>query len=455
MIKSSSTLSTKNNNMPHDTLLHRDLQHVWHPCTQMKTFETHPPLIVHRAQGSYLYTDRGPIIDATSSWWCKSLGHGHPHILQAITQQMTHFEHVIGADTTYPLLVELSERLAKLSGLQHAFFASDGASAIEIAMKLALEATQKRGHPERNQFIALKNSYHGETLGALSVSDLDIYKKSYAGFGVTCHFLEAIPYVSNEHDPLWHDCSALWPSIEKTLDVMKPAICAIILEPIVQGAGGMRCYSADFLRRLAAWAAEHDRLVIADEIMTGLGRTGKWLACEHAGIRPQLLCLSKGLTGGTMPLSAVLVDHTLFDLFYDEGPGFIHSHTYSGHPLAVSAAVATLEIIESEAILQQSIELGTLLYGYFSDIAKETKRLTNVRNIGSIIAGDLVPHREISNIGAALHQEALQRGALLRPIGNTLYWLPPLNTAHHTIEALAEVTLHSMHAVYRSTTDRT
>ncbi len=348
-----------------NTLLTRDLQHVWHPCTQMKIFETYPPLIVHRAQGSYLYTDRGPIIDAISSWWCKSLGHGHPHLLEAISQQMMHFEHVMGADITYPLLITLAERLAELSGLQHAFFASDGASAVEIAMKLAIEATQKLGHPERNQFIALQNGYHGETLGALSVSDVGLYKKPYTGYGVTCHFLETIPYVAGEQDPLWHDCSDLWPSIEIALETMKPLACAIILEPIVQGAGGMRCYSADFLRRLAAWASDNDRLIIADEIMTGLGRTGKWLACDHAGIRPQIMCLSKGLTAGTMPLSAVLVDHTLFDLFYDEGPGFVHSHTYSGHPLAVSAAVATLEIIESEAILQQSVELGTLMYGYF------------------------------------------------------------------------------------------
>ncbi len=231
----------------HAQLIERDLKHIWHPCTQMKDLQQTPPLVVNHAKGSYLYTDQGPIIDALSSWWCKSLGHGHPTIIAAIKEQLDRFEHVISANTTHPLLVELGEKLAAISQKQHVFFASDGSSAVEIAMKLALHASQLKGSPRR-EFIALQHSYHGETLGTLSVSDLGIYKKPYKGYGVKCHFLQAIPYVSNNNEFLWHNADFHWPQIKLALEKIKNKTCALIVEPIIQGAGGMRCYSADFLK---------------------------------------------------------------------------------------------------------------------------------------------------------------------------------------------------------------
>ena len=436
--------------MKNDELLSQDLKHVWHPCTQMKDFERYPPLIVHRAQGSYLYTDRGPIIDAISSWWCKSLGHGFPAVIDAIKNQLNRFEHVIGADTTYPNIVELAEQLADISHLQHVFFASDGSSAVEIAMKLALHASQLQGYTTRKQFIALKNSYHGETLATLSISDLGLYKKPFADFGVQCHFLQAIPYVANQQDPLWHNCDREWSLIHQELETVKDNVCAIIIEPIVQGAGGMLCYSADFLRKLAAWAKLNNIYLIADEIMTGMGRTGKWLACNHAGIQPDMICLSKGLTAGSMPLSCVLIDNPIYTLFYHdaaEGKSFLHSHTYSGNPLAVSAALATIKTMRSEGINQQAEELGACMRQYFTEVATQTGKLSNIRSIGAIVAGDLEGH-ESQRYGYQIHQEALRRGALLRPIGNTLYWLPPLTTDDQTIEKLAEITRLSINAVY-------
>ena len=431
-------------------LLEQDLKHVWHPCTQMKDFEQSPPLIVQHAKGSYLYTDRGPIIDAISSWWCKSLGHGSPAVIGAISDQLTRFEHAIGANTTYPQIVELAEQLAHISGLQHTFFASDGSSAVEIAMKLALHGSQLQGYKTRNKFIALKNSYHGETLATLSVSDLGLYKKPYDFFGLSCHFLQQIPYVSNADDTLWHSCDEDWPTILKELDAAKEDVCAIIVEPIVQGAGGMRCYSADFLRKLSAWAKSNNIYLIADEIMTGLGRTGKWLATDHAGIKPDLICLSKGLTSGAMPLSCVLVDHSIYNLFYhdyEEGKSFLHSHTYSGNPLAVSAALATIKTMHSEGINQQAEDLGVCMRRYFSEVASQSGKISNVRSIGAIVAGDL-EHHDGKRLSHQLQQEALARGALLRPMGNTLYWLPPLTTDQQTIEKLAEITLNSIKAVY-------
>ena len=238
--------------------------------------------------------------------------------------------------------------------------------------------------------------------------------------------------------------------IQQELDAIKDDVCAVIIEPIVQGAGGMRCYSADFLRQLATWAKSNNIYLIADEIMTGLGRTGEWLACNHAGITPDLICLSKGLTSGTMPLSCVLIDHSIYSLFYHdakEGKSFLHSHTYSGHPLAVSAALATIKTMRTEHINQKAKQLGLFMRERIADIAIKTGKLSNIRSIGAIVAADLQTSN-IDRLGYRLHQEALRRGALLRPLGNTLYWLPPLTTEAHTIEQLAEITLNSIETVY-------
>lgn len=434
----------------YNELLQQDLKHVWHPCTQMKDFEQHPPLIVHEAKGSYLYTDRGPIVDAISSWWCKSLGHGFPAVTQAIKDQLNCFEHVIGANTTYPNIVELAELLSDISGLQHVFFASDGSSAVEIAMKLALHGAQRQGYTDRKHFISLQNGYHGETLGTLSISDLGLYKQPFVGLGPQCHFLQDIPYIANIEESLWHDCAPEWTRIEKQLDAVKSTVCAIVVEPIVQGAGGMRCYSADFLRQLAAWAKDNNVYLIADEIMTGLGRTGKWLACHHADVVPDMVCLSKGLTSGSLPLSCVMVNHSIYDLFYHDAAdqhSFLHSHTYSGNPLAVSAALATIKTMHANHINQQAEELGACIRRYFNAVATQSGRLTNIRSVGALVAGDL-QESNMPRIGYQIQQAALARGALLRPLGNTVYWLPPLNTDTQTIEKLAEITLHSIEDVY-------
>ena len=451
MIKSPALLSTKKNKMVNYTpLIQQDLKHVWHPCTQMKDFEQHPPLVIKRAKGSYLYTNQGPVIDAISSWWCKSLGHGHPAVLAAMKKQLSRFEHVIGANTTNPQIVALSETLAEKSGLQHVFFASDGSSAVEIAMKLALHASKIQGHTTRNRFMALKQSYHGETLGTLCVSDLGLYKEPYAAYQIPCHFIDPIPYVTGPSDPLWNNADLAWKAIEPQLIAAKKDVCALLIEPIVQGAGGMRCYSADFLNRLVRFAKANNIYVIADEIMTGIGRTGTFLASEHAHIQPDMICLSKGLTSGAMPLSAVLIDHPIYDLFYGDttqGNAFLHSHTYSGNPLAVSAALATLHTIDSEGILEQANALGDDMKRQFTAIAEHTGKLSNIRSIGAIVAGDLAPHHS-PRLGYRLQQDALKRGALLRPLGQTLYWLPPLTTDHKTIEKLSEITLHSIMAVY-------
>lgn len=432
-------------------MLQKDLNFIWHPCSQMKDFVDNPPLIIKSAYGSYLYTDRGPIIDATSSWWCKSLGHAHPVILAAIKAQLKSFEHVIMANTTHPALVELGETLATICQVQHSFFASDGSSAVEIALKIALHAALLQGYTHKTEFIALQNAYHGETMAALSVSDLGLYKQPYAAAcNLKCHFLQSIPYITDPNDLIWLNASEHWQVIFKQLEKFKKNACAIIIEPIIQGAGGMLCYSADFLQRLAQWAKQNNIYLIADEIMTGLGRTGKWLACEHASITPDIICLSKGLTAGTIALSCVLVQHELYSLFYDDyvkNKSFLHSHTYSGNALAVSAALATIKFMQEAGINEQATRLGLYMYKLMNQIASITGKLRNVRSIGAMVAADLPIVEQNPRIGYQVHLAALQQGALLRPLGNTIYWTPPLNTDYDVIDKLAEITLNSLQII--------
>lgn len=436
----------------HSNLIQRDLKHVWHPCMQMKDFEASPPFIVERAKGSYLYTDQGPLIDGISSWWCKSLGHGHPKVLEAIRTQLNRFEHVIGAHTTNDTLVMLAEKLSEITQKQHVFFASDGSCAVEIAIKLAIQAQQIKGHPERQQIITLENAYHGETIGALSISDLGVYKTPFSNWTKPNPKLINVPYVNDETDPLWSDCEPIWPDMVKQLNQFRETACAIMIEPIIQGAAGMRCYSADFLRRLSAYAKEHDIYLIADEIMTGLCRTGKWLASHHAQINPDMICLSKGLTSGSLPLSCTMIDHDIYELFYADvssGRSFLHSHTYSGNALAASAALATLQVMETENMNERAQMLGDTMRRHFIEVSTHSGQLGPIRSIGAIVAAELAPHPKMKRIGFALYQEALKQGALLRPIGHTLYWLPPLTTDEAIIGNLAEIALNSINNLYK------
>jgi len=425
---------------------------IFRPAAQMKDFESYQPLMVTSAHGAILETTQGPVIDAISSWWCKSLGHGHPNIKAAITQQLQRFDHVMGADCTYDLIEELGEKLFEHTGKSHVMFASDGASVVEIALKLALQTQKIKKQPQKNAFLSLKGAYHGETLGALSVTDLGKYKNAYTSIQSPCYFLEAIPYVSGINDPLWEDCESYWMLVESKLEYLKDSLAAIIVEPLVQGANSMQIYSKDFLKRLHDYAKAHDIIFIADEIMTSFGRLGEWLAQDIAEISADLICVAKGLTGGSLPLSAVLIDADIYKHFYDDyenGNNFLHSHTHSGNALAVAAAIATIKTLETMDVKNTVKTLNLTMQQAFHDIADKTQKLHNIRSLGAIIAADLSPHQAPSRLGFKLHQEALKRGALLRPIGNTLYWLPPLNIDNTTIGKLSEITLHSIKACYQ------
>ncbi len=429
-----------------------EFQHLWHPCTQMKDFETYAPLSIKSAQGSYIELHDGRrLIDAFSSWWCKSLGHGHPQLKAALQQQLEKFEHVLMADTTHNVIANLSEKLtALMPHLNRAFFASDGACAIEIAMKMSVQARQIAGETERCRFMALSHSYHGDTVGAMSVSDVGRFKKPFLSMLMDVEFIQKLPYVTGKEDLLWHDCAAYWPVIEAQLEPHAKHLTAILIEPILQGAGGMLIISQDFFKRLQQWARAHHIHIIADEITSGLGRTGLALASQHAGIEPDFVCLSKGLTSGWLPMSVTLTTENIYQLFYDDyasGKAFLHSHTYGGNALAASVALATLNVLEQENIYAKVAADENYLRQLMQEIADATGCLDNIRNLGAMVAADLVVSAQQPRVAYQIYQKAIELGAFMRPIGNTLYWLPPLNTSRETLQQLQTITLQAITAV--------
>lgn len=435
--------------------MQKNWQHHWHPCTQISDFETFPPLTVTHAQGSWLHTkEAGPLLDATSSWWCKHLGHRHPALVEAMQQQSQSVIHSLGANTTSTSTIELSRRLAQwLPGLNKVFYAGDGSCAVEIALKMALHAKQLLGQTQRRHVIKLAGAYHGETIMTMAVSDCASYKAPYAAWMCDTHTIENMPYVHHTTDDLWGDYQVGWPAIEAQLAPHADKACAIIVEPLLQGANHMRFYSKDFLARLARWAKAHDVYLIADEIMTGFWRTGALLACQHANVVPDFVCLGKGLTSGMLPISAVLASESVFDVFYgpkDTHPGFLHSHTFSGHALSAAVANAALTLYETLPMQQMVEKLGQQMLTQVQSIQQGLGCFENIRQLGGVVAAELTaPFRRGGRAGWRIQQAAVKHGVLLRPLGDTIYWCPPLNTCLDDIDHLAKATSAAIKAVYQ------
>jgi adenosylmethionine-8-amino-7-oxononanoate aminotransferase len=422
----------------------KSLKHIWYPCANMKDYQLFKPQAIHSAYGSYIELKDGrKIIDGISSWWCKSLGHNHPRLRQALIAQLDKFEHVMQPHMMHENIADLSERLAGLTkGLSKVFYASDGSTAVEIALKMSVHAHKNQGKHKKTKFIGLANGYHGETIATLGVSDLGRFSAPYRDLFFQAEFIQNLPYLNNIQSPLWHDCAESWQKIESFLEPKAEELAAIIFEPIVQGAGGMKIYSQDLLRRLRTWSKKHDVYLIADEIMTGIGRTGKMLACEHANIKPDFICLSKGLTSGMLPLSVTLTSQEIYDVFYNSEP-FLHSNTHYGNALAVSVALETLKIFAQEDICTKVTKLNMI--PMMQKIADQTGLINNVRGIGGIVAADLV------NLdGFDFYQQAMQQGAILRPLGNVIYWLPPLNISQEDLEHLRLITQDSLIEAYKN-----
>lgn len=401
----------------------RDLNVLWHPCTQMKDHETIPLVPISKGEGIYLYDFEGNrIIDAISSWWVNLFGHCNPYINQKIKEQLDTLEHVILAGFTHEGIVRLSERLVKLSpnGLTRCFYADNGSSAIEVALKMSYHSHKNAGK-EKPLFVSLSESYHGETLGALSVGDVALYKETYEPL-----LIRSVQTPSPKNQSIEAALEAA-KEFENLLRDRSDEIAALIVEPLVQGAGGMKMYHPLFLSETKRLCEAYGVHFIADEILVGFGRTGSMFACEQAGITPDFLILSKGLTGGYLPLSVVLTTESIYATFYCEynpSRSFLHSHSYTGNALACAAANATLDIFESENVIeknQQTIALITQELKRFESLP----RVKEVRQCGMIAAIELEGFEPSQRIGLKIHQHCMSRGVLLRPLGSVIYVMTP------------------------------
>ncbi|MEW5769233.1 MAG: adenosylmethionine--8-amino-7-oxononanoate transaminase [Pseudomonadota bacterium] len=415
---------------------------LWHPCTQMKHLEQDPPLPIARGEGPWLIDHDGRrYLDAISSWWVNLFGHANPRINAAIVDQLGQIEHVILAGCTHAPVVELSERLARLSGLGHAFYGSDGASAVEIALKMSFHYWRNRGHTEKKGFISLRNGYHGETLGALSITDVALFKDVYDPLLHQSHQVSspdarlAAPGESAEAYALRAAAE-----LESILVQCADTACAVVLEPLVQGATGMAMYHPAYLARVRELCDESGVHLIADEIAVGFGRTGTMFACEQAGITPDFMCLSKGLTGGYLPMSCVLTSDAVYAAFYDDATarGFLHSHSYTGNPLACRAALAVLDIFESDDVLAANRARAARFTELLAPVAAHP-RVEHFRHLGMIWAFDV--RHAAPGFARDFHRRALARGVFLRPIGNSVYFMPPYVIGEAEMALMADVAL--------------
>ncbi|HET7032215.1 MAG TPA: adenosylmethionine--8-amino-7-oxononanoate transaminase [Casimicrobiaceae bacterium] len=408
--------------------LERSRRAVWHPCTQMKVHEALPLVPIARGEGAWLYDfDGRRYLDAVSSWWVNLFGHANPRIGASVADQLSRLEHVLLAGFTHEPVVVLSERLAALAppGLGHAFYGSDGASATEIALKMAYHYWKNRGQPEKSGFVSLEGSYHGETLGALAVTDVAIFRDTYAPLLMRNATVTAPDARSATPGESARDVSVRAArALEAHLERNHAGIAALIVEPLVQGATGMAMYDPHYLALARELCTRYDVLLIADEIMTGFGRTGTLFACEQARIAPDFLCLSKGITGGYLPLSCVLTTDAVYQAFYDDrvARGFLHSHSYTGNALACRAALAVLDIFRDDHVIAGNRERARRWTALAAPLAAHA-RVRNFRRCGMIWAFDVDTDR--ADFSRWCFAEALTRELLLRPIGNTVYFMPP------------------------------
>ncbi|WP_339827809.1 adenosylmethionine--8-amino-7-oxononanoate transaminase [uncultured Arenimonas sp.] len=441
----------------------RDLDVVWHPCTQMKEHPGTLPLVpIRRGRGAWLEgVDGKRYLDAGSSWWTNLFGHGEPRIAEAIGKQARELEHVIYAGFSHAPGLALAESLLERAppGLARVFYADNGSAAIEVALKMSFHSHLNRGDGQRTRFISLTNGYHGETIGALSMGDIPLYRRVYAPllleplFAPSPDAYEAEPGESAEACALRRadDLAAI-------LEAHAGSVCALVLEPLVQCAGGMRMFHPAYLRRARELCDAHGVHLIADEIAVGFGRTGTLFACEQAGITPDFLCLSKGLTGGFLPMSAVLTTAHVYEAFLDDSRerAFLHSHSYTGNPLGCAAALASLAIFDSDDVLARNRGTAARMAALAAPLAAHPN-VADVRQTGMVLAIELVADRRTrapfpaaDRRGLRAYRHALERGVVLRPLGDILYWMPPYCVGEEELALLADVTTTAIEEACRA-----
>jgi adenosylmethionine---8-amino-7-oxononanoate aminotransferase len=416
----------------------RSLARVWHPCTQMKDHEQVPLVPIRSAQGAWLEDFEGKrYLDAISSWWTNIFGHRHPHIVERLKQQLDRLDHVMLAGFTHEGAVTLAEKLCAIApkGLTRCFYSDNGSSAIEVALKMSFHYWRNAGQPVKTRFIALENSYHGETLGALAVGGPSLYRDAYQPLLMQPIHVPSPDCFNRAGGESWEDYSRRqFVHMQVALERHAHEACAVIVEPLVQCAGGMRMYHPVYLRMLREACDRFGVHLIADEIATGFGRTGKMFAMEWAGVPPDLLCLSKGLTGGTLPLAVTLATDRIYEAFYADwqaGKAFLHSHSYTGNPIACAAALATLEVFGQRNWMQQNRDLGHLLWMGVAELLRHPN-VAEVRQQGMILAIELAqnararkPFPRAERRGLRAYRHGLAHGVLLRPLGDVVYFMPP------------------------------
>lgn len=437
--------------MDQKNLLRKDLRHSWHPYTQMSTLVTEPPMLIDRAEGLFLFDAEGNrYYDAISSWWCVVHGHGHPRIREAVTRQMERLDHVLFAGVTHEPAVRLASRLAAIApeGLSRVFFSDNGSTAVEVALKMSLQCWRNLGREERTGFISLDHGYHGDTTGCMSVSGVEAFLRAFRPILFPARRVPA-PYcyrcpLGKTHPECGVSCvDALGDALRGGGDT----IAAVILEPLLLGAGGMIVYPPEYLSRAAALARTFGVHLILDEVATGFGRTGTMFACDQAGVSPDFLCLSKGLTGGTMPLAATLTTAEVYNSFLggpDSGKTFYHGHTYTANPVGCAAALASLDLLEEEELVDRVARLAPRLAEGVREFAG-LPLVGDVRGIGTVAALELVRDKETKEPlpGTAplfrdLRHEGLRLGLFLRPLGNVVYLFLPQAVTREALDDILD-----------------
>lgn len=429
----------------------RDLKHIWHPCSQMKDYEDMPPIVIKSGKGIYLYDINGKrYADVISSWWCNLLGHGNDRITSAIKKQLDELEHVIFCNFSHIPAITLGEKLAEImpQGLTKFNFTDNGSSAIEAAMKMSFQYFLQHGRSEKKRFMALRGAYHGETIGALSSCGCDDYARIYKPILLDVVMVEGPDCYRCKLGLDRRTCSA--ECFTSTIDAFEKygeGCCGFLVEPLLQGAVGMRIYPPIYLKKLSDICHAFNVHLIADEIATGFGRTGKMFACDYVSVTPDIMCISKGLTGGYMPMAVVAVTDDIYNAFYAdfrEGKAFLHSHTYSGNPLACSAAMEVISILKEEEIIEKAGVNASYFTGLLEDSLGNHKNVGEIRSIGLINAIELVENKKKKTpfdkdlrLGRAVYKKALEKGLILKPLGDVLYMNPPLTITKQEIEEVS------------------
>lgn len=440
-------------------LQRKDRQFVWHPFTQMKDYAEQDHLLIERAEGIYLYdADGKQYYDTISSWWVNLHGHGHPRIRKAITRQMEQMDHVMFSGLTHRPGIELAEKLVEITpiGLDKVFYSDNGSTAVEVALKMSFQYWQQVGRTTKTEFVYMDHSYHGDTIGAVSVGGVDMFHAMFKPLLFTAHKVPC-PDPGEWGDSPEAGVAACLAALEQRFDLSGGSIAAMIVEPMIQAAGGMILYPAAYLLGVRELCTRYGVHLIADEVAVGFGRTGEMFGCNHAGISPDLMCLSKGLTAGVVPLAATLCSEEIYQAFYDDhhsGKAFLHGHSFTGNPVAAAVALESLSIFEDERVLEHVREAAAHLKGQMAAQFGHLDHVGGVRSLGMVGAFDLYADKTnktqyppTERMGEQIFQEGLKEGLILRPLGDTLYYWLPLCTTTIQITDIIERTIRVLQRI--------